>query len=998
MPLTLHIVPHTHWDREWYLPFQLFRIRLVHLMDRLLDILGRDGAYRHFMLDGQSILLEDYLEIRPERAAEITRFVRTGQLSIGPWYVLPDEFLVAPESLVRNLMLGDHVCSRFGAKMQVGYVPDPFGHISQLPQILRGFGVETAVFRRGLAEEPVELWWESPDGSRVLVSYLRDSYDNAAHLPTAAPDAFVVAVRSARDSLAPHVASGNVLLLAGTDHQEPQPELPKLIAYANGGRLGEDRLVHSSLQDYLEAVREALETGFFAETRFLEVVTGELRSPQRHHLLPGVTSARLWIKQRNDGVETLLTRWAEPFAAWAELLDPGASGSGAKQKAHLVGHAPLRRVRRPAALIWRAWKLLLENHPHDSICGCSIDQVHTEMAPRFDQAEQIGHEVTAQSLAAIVDQVDTRSNDPTHDQQGGPQPLVVFNPASGPRTDVVIARLHLPRVPDGIEVTGPDGQAVPHQWAPGPTGTERSLFQIEATPAEVASYIGLIKGGRVLNHVIHQIELRQVGDEVEVQMVLSENGEPDHAHLAAARKRVDELIAAGTVSRFVVRGFTAETRDLVFVAPDLPAYGYATFKVRLPQETEGHSHQNNSDAGALPSNVLETDLFLVQADAADGTLTLTDKISGVVYSGLNRFVDGGDRGDEYNYCQPEEDQVIDRPVALPIIKVIEDGPARKTLHIFQVYSLPRSLRSDRRGRTDDANGDESAMVDLPVIIRVSLYPGVRRLDIETTVNNQAEDHRLRVHFPVPVRVPHAYTEAHYCVAQRPVPQVPEGLDSRGWTEQPVPTVPQRGWAEVSDGQVGLLVANRGLPEVEFIPDSAQTVIALTLLRCVGWLSRDDLHCRRGNAGPSLPTPGAQCPGRHTFHYALVPYAGAPAGADTGARVQAEAFRAPLRAVAAGVHPGPLPPVASLVQVEPPGFVLTAIKQPEEGSAPGLLVRGVNMTDQTVTVSLRPWRAFGQVARVNLIEEFVEPLLADADGTIALPARPWEIVTVRWRGT
>ena len=1013
MSLTLHMVPHTHWDREWYLPYQVFRIRLVHLMDRLLDILGSNGAYRHFMLDGQSILLEDYLEIRPERAAEISRFVRLGQLSIGPWYVLPDEFLVAPESLVRNLMLGHQVCERFGAKMRVGYVPDPFGHVSQLPQILRGFGIDAAAFRRGLAEEPAELWWEGPDGSRLLACYLRDGYDNAARLPTTDPDAFVAAVRGARDSLVPYVSTGHVLLLAGADHQEPQPELPELIAYANNGRLDGDRLIQSSLQDYVEAVQEEIETGVTRKRPdlgkqsdmpgFPQIVKGELRAPQRHHLLPGVASARMWTKQRNDAVETLLTRWAEPFAAWAVLLDHSASASGAEREAHLTGHEPLRRVHGPAVLIWQAWRFLLQNHPHDSICGCSIDQVHREMAPRFDQAEQIGQEVTSQSLCAITDQIDTRLTDSSEAEQEVPQPLVVLNPVGGPRTDVVTVRMRLPGPPDGIQVIGPDGRAVSHQVAAGPPDTVRPLFQIETTPDELAVYLGLIKDGRVLNHVIHQIDWSQTDDEVEVQVVLSESGQPDLVHLATARKSFDELIAAGTISRFVVRGVLADTRELVFVAPNVPAYGYATFKVRPRPEIQCHIDQDNAaqdnlDAGAPPDTVLETDLFRIQVDVADGTLTLTDKTSGAVYAGLNRFVDGGDRGDEYNYCRPEEDKVVATPAAPPIVKVIEDGPVRKTLHILQVYRLPRSLRSDRRGRRDESSGEPSAAVDLPILSRVTVYAGVRRVDIETTVNNQAHDHRLRVHFPVPVRVDHATTEAHYTTARRPVPQIPAGLDTRDWVEQPAPTVPQRGWAEVSDGQIGMLVANRGLPEVEFIADGDQTVVALTLLRCVGWLSRDDMHCRRGHAGPGLPAPEAQCPGRHVFQYSLVPYTGAHARFEQEARAQAEAFRAPLRAVATGAHSGPLPPVASIVQVEPPAFALTAIKQPEARSLPGLIVRGVNMSDQPITIRLRPWRAFTQVARVNLNEEFLEPLLAEADGAITLPARPWEIVTVRWQGT
>jgi alpha-mannosidase len=981
MSLTLYIVPHTHWDREWYLPFQRFRIRLVHLMDRLLAILGSDGAYRHFMLDGQSILLEDYLAIRPEREPEIKQFVQLGRLSIGPWHVLPDEFLVAPESLVRNLMLGGRICSRFGGKMPVGYTPDPFGHISQLPQILRGFGIQTAAFRRGLAEEPAELWWDAPDGSRVLVCYLRDSYDNAARLPTADPEAFVAAVRAARDSLAPYVASGHVLLLAGTDHQEPQPELPDLIAYANAGRLDQNRLVHSSLPAFIATLRESIKEG-----QALDVVEGELRSPKRHHLLPGVLSARMWIKQRNDAVETVLTRWAEPSAAWAELVDPSESLADAAGHAHLTGHEPLRRVRHSGALIWQAWRLLLENHPHDSICGCSVDQVHREMAPRFDQAEQIAQEVTAQSLTAIADQVDTRQSELMGQNPATVQPLVVFNPTGGPRTDAVTARLRLPDAPDAIEVLGPDGQTVPHQVLAHLAESERPFFMVEATPEELASYIGLVEGGRLLSHVIQQVELRRTDDAVEVLLALSESGEPDHPQLAAARARVEELIAAGDVSRFIIRTVIAETRDLVFLAPELPAYGYATFAVRPRQGITSPDHKTATDA-----NGLENDLFCIQVNAADGTLTLIDKASGVVYSGLNRFVDGGDRGDEYNYCEPEEDQIVAQPAASPMVRIIEDGPARQTLEIAQVYRLPEKLRPDRQGRSVET-------VDVALTSRVSLYPDVCRVDIETTVDNQAEDHRLRVHFPLPASVDHAYTAAHYHVARRPIPQIPESLDTHDWIEQPVPTVPQRGWAEVNDGQVGLLVANRGLPEVEFIPDGDQTLIALTLLRCVGWLSREDMHCRQGHAGPGLSTPEAQCPGRHTFHYALVPHSGDHAsGSWEQARAQAEAFRAPPCAVATGVHAGSLSPAVSMVQVEPPSFTLTAIKQPEEGSAPGLIVRGVNLSDRPITVRMRPWRDFERVARVNLDEEFVDPLLAQADGTVTFPARPWEIVTVKWSG-
>jgi len=1023
MPLTLHIVPHTHWDREWYRPFQDFRLRLVRLLDRLLDLLGSDGSYQHFMLDGQTIILDDYLEIRPGRVDEIRRLVRMGRLAIGPWYVLPDEFLVSPESLVRNLLLGDQACRRFGGKMAVGYVPDPFGHIGQLPQILRGFGIHTAAFRRGLAEEPVELRWESPDGSRVLVCYLRDGYDNAARLPTD-PEAFVAAIRAARDSLAPHARSDHLLLLAGTDHQEAQPELPALIAYANAGRLDGDRLAHSSLTAYVEAI----ETRFSQKTGLLETVRGELRSPQRHHLLPGVLSARMWIKQRNAAVETLLTRWAEPCAAWAELLDAPSDSH-----THLTGHEPPGHVGEPRAFLRHAWRLLLQNHPHDSICGCSVDQVHREMAPRFDQAEQIAGAIAAQGLHAIAEQVDTAS--PLSLSQGAGHPIIVFNPVGGPRTDVVTARLGLPiggpvGLPDAVEVVDLAGQVVPHQlsgdgalpsagrlWREPPAlragasgSAERQLFRIEIAAHELKNYLGFVQGGRVLNHVIQRVDVRCEDDCGYIGLAVSEDGQPDPAHLATARAQIEELIATGTITRFIVRSVVTEPRDLVWVAPDLPAHGYTTFIVRPAHPDTRIKHRD-----AVTAPLLETDLLTVRITPADGTLTLTDKRSGAVYSGLNRFVDVGDRGDEYNYCRPEEDEMVSEPFAPPSVAWVENGPARQTLQISQVYRLPRSLRPDplalaghlpsRRvaelGGATKLGGAGSArgrgrsreLVGLPIVSRVSVYPAkaVPRVDIETTVDNQAQDHRLRVHFPTPLRVDYAHTEAHYHVARRSIPQAPPGPDTAGWVEQPVPTAPQCGWADVSDGQVGLMVANRGLPEVEFIPTENGTAIALTLLRCVGWLSRDDLHCRQGHAGPALPTPEAQCNGRHTFHYALIPHT----GDWTQARAQADAFRAPLRAVATGIHAGPLPPVAGLVHIEPAAFVLTAIKQPEENT--GLIVRGVNLSDQPATVRLRPWRPLSQPARVNLKEDLIEPLLADADGAVSFTARPWEIVTVRWRG-
>jgi len=180
------LVSHTHWDRAWYCTFQEYRIRLVRLVDRLLRILDEQPDFRVFMLDGQMSVLEDYLEVRPDRAARLQDHCRAGRIQVGPWYVLADEFLVSPESLVRNLMIGRKMGEPYGGVMPIGYVPDGFCHIAQLPQILRGFGIDNAFFWRGMGTEGdrlgTEFEWCAPDGSGVTAILMPWGYHNVTNL------------------------------------------------------------------------------------------------------------------------------------------------------------------------------------------------------------------------------------------------------------------------------------------------------------------------------------------------------------------------------------------------------------------------------------------------------------------------------------------------------------------------------------------------------------------------------------------------------------------------------------------------------------------------------------------------------------------------------------------------------------------------------------------------------------------------------------------------
>src|SRR5947209_5398086 len=323
----LHIilVPHTHWDREWYQTFQQFRMRLVHTIDKLLDILDHDDKFRYFMLDGQTIVLDDYLEVQPEQEERLKKYTRAGRITVGPWYLQPDEFLVSGESLIRNLQIGLRRAAEFAEPMRVGYVPDCFGHIAQLPQILQGFGIDNAVFWRGVGAEArqSEFFWAAPDGTRVLVAHLADSlgYSNARVMPLA-PEEFAARVELLIAPILGKATTNTLLFMNGSDHLEPQAGLPETMEAANTllAHINPEHekilavLGHASpvrhfdgitvrigtLPEYIETVRRqngiTTVNGASEQEPSLQVLSGEMRSSQYAPLLPAVLSTRMWIK------------------------------------------------------------------------------------------------------------------------------------------------------------------------------------------------------------------------------------------------------------------------------------------------------------------------------------------------------------------------------------------------------------------------------------------------------------------------------------------------------------------------------------------------------------------------------------------------------------------------------------------------------------------------------------------------------------------------------
>jgi len=355
------VVPHTHWDREWYSPFEHFHLRLAEVVDGVLDVLERDPDFTSFTLDGQAIVLEDYLAIRPQNEGRLRALMGAGRIEVGPSYMLPDEFLVGAEPLVRNLLIGRAVCRRLGAEpSSAGYMPDSFGHPLQLPQVLAGFGIESFIFSRGMGDELDEVGlvfrWTAPDGSSVLAFQQLPHYDNFAHIRGI--DDAEHRVRRIAERFGPALERAGVhevLLCNGSDHLPVQAGLPELCVELEQRFPG----TRFAISDYAEYVQAA--AGAHAPTW-----TGELLGSRMQNVLRGVNSARLYLKQANEHAEQRLLA-VETLAALRALQGGGAF---------------------PGADFRFAWSELLRCQPHDSICGCSCDEVHRDMMVRYASLER----------------------------------------------------------------------------------------------------------------------------------------------------------------------------------------------------------------------------------------------------------------------------------------------------------------------------------------------------------------------------------------------------------------------------------------------------------------------------------------------------------------------------------------------------------------------------------------------------------------------------------
>lgn len=907
---TVLIVPHTHWDREWYWSLAGYRHRLIDLMDDVLSRLETPDApdgLPVFWLDSQIAPVLDYLESKPENTDRIRRLIQQNKLRIGPWFIQADEHLVDGEACVRNLLLGRFYGQMFGPLQSVGYVPDQFGHTAQLPQILRKAGIDNAVFWRAIVDQSKNrLTWRGPDGSEVFVLWLQDSYANAMELPEDVAGA-VQKIKEAIDKDRKFNADGIRLMMAGVDHSLTAPVLKQAAAALQQ---------EWSIPVQIVGLDEVVQQSRTAAQKNLPQVQGELLySPHLH----GCWTSRNYLKQANDRCCRLLEQWAEPLAAFA-LWSAG-----------IDLRAELRT----------AWKELVLNHPHDSICGCSTDEVHRAMMARFEIAETMARNVATRAALAL-------------------QLAAAF---PGQKIDVLnrsINRIQ-DRTPTHLTVWNPAGRTV----------GETFLVDILWPDENIAG-----------------LQFRDSRD----QVLSTQTIEQEPQHFRRWRPHGNPTRHAGRRFRLAVQP-----------AEPIPASGFAAFKVEPltaatlvdhMQEMKKTSERSSATpAGRMQCrmNVLENETLRIEVQP-DGSCDLMHKPSGRTFRRLCTLADFGEAGDSYSHIVPTRDEQI-----LPqagTVSITAAGPLFSEIQVHTKMMLPAGRSADKRGRS-------KRRVACPVTVRYSLGAGWPYAKVQIDFDNRVRHHLLRAIFPTGA-TPESYagvscsspatagswpaTAFSHHVACVPFASLQRGTLPVEWQQTDRGQMPlwpdgwpQLGWIDLPSEKANLAIIAPGTPHYDIQPNGTCRVNLLRTFSHLLW-----------SWEPMYSWPEGQCLGRQTFQFALYPHT---------KDYVTDQIHAVAGMTALGLHAtlGESFPQellqGSIVGIEPSAVRITALKPADNNHS--LILRLLNDSNTPTDTVLRAHLPVRAIEEVDLLER---PIAASRvkfqpDGTARLAMKPYEFVTV-----
>lgn len=750
---TAHIISHSHWDREWYLPYEKHHMLLIEFMDTLIETLETDPDYKSFHLDGQTLLIEDYLQVRPEKKDRLKKLIEAKRIHVGPWFILQDEFLTSSEANVRNLQIGHQLAREYGEVCKVGYFPDSFGNMGQAPQILKKAGIETAVFGRGVKptgfnnevsendayESPYsEMYWESEDGSKILAILFANWYSNGLEVPVDEEEAKVYWEKKLADA-EKFASTPHLLFMNGCDHQPVQTDLSQAIKTAQA-LYPDMEFKHSNFEEYIAALNEKLADD-------MTTITGELRSQQTDgwYTLANTASARIYIKQLNANCQMMLEKMAEPLATIAHK-------EGKEYPHHLFKYA---------------WKLLMQNHPHDSICGCSVDDVHREMVTRFEKVQNVAKHIIDESLAYLVSHVDTTSFGQLNSTV---KPFIVTNTSGWDRSGVVETEIEVAKM----------------YFSEGPVTTVvQKMHDLQLPKYEVVDADG--------NKIPATIEVL-----------------PNAFNYELPKDRFRQPYIAKRVK-------------VILEVENIPAWGYNTFAlVEIKEQEISNTSLVSSD------QTIETSFIKVNFNE-NGSFRLFDKETQKTFDNLGIYEDCGDVGNEYIYFMPKDDTPITTLDTNALIEIIEDKPYRAVVKVTHTLMIPSKanevLDQEIQDLVEFKYRQASRGTDLIPFTIETFYTFERQqrmIQVKTKFNNQALDHRLRILFETNIETPYHFADSIFEVAKR------QTQPDAGW-ENPCNAQHQQAFVNVHDADSGITIANKGLNEYEVLNDGKNT-IALTLHR------------------------------------------------------------------------------------------------------------------------------------------------------------------------
>lgn len=1006
----LFLYLHTHWDREWYWPFETYRSYAVSVVRDVVERLESEEL-PNFTLDGQSCLLEDVTEIDPSLAGKISKLMSERVLSAGPWYVLNDQMLVGGESMVRNLLIGMKVAGRFGKPSMIGYCPDTFGHSWDLPRILKGFGIDNAVVWRGvpkLDDGPV-FNWQSADGSSVLVYHLTKGYYQTAFHEDRTPEQLVEYLLSwlpddARLSESNAVPAFDrtlnaALIPVGGDHLIAPADFKKKLSAAQDelasvwkrraantkgaapyNRSAPPELEAVRLDEFISDMTHALKS----EVAAIRLLDQELRDNtaaqyyERAFLLPGVLSTRLYLKRDNRQAERRLAQQIEPLLT---LLN--ASGV-------------MKEV--PKLQLDHAWKILLKNQPHDSICGCSADSVHQEMMTRFRSLHHVLDTLERQARESIA-VAGAKTGQPARE-------LVKASAKNGSRTASKDSAKHRqdtkeqPKLAQARFSCSPAAVLDPEFEA-----NRLAVYNLSSSP------------------VAAPVRLRWAADPKSADLAKSSRVQVDWVHEAD-----DALNELGGVPSFK----RIKLYEGWLWTGAVPAWGC---KISDWEQLFNSNEEDKGNEVRFVDQRLTNEFFSIEIEAKTGALIvrhLDTRTKGRIIKGggggeqedktyrlVHTLKDVGDAGDTYNF----DPLVGDKPIQATYMTttVGQTGPLVGSIYVQYKMEIPRgAVVRDPLGK---ANPDDPATFSRALEVfhhqfttEITLKRGVPVVFFETTWSNLARDHRLELSLETGGKVERTYSENHFSLIERKPP--PKTNSSEFAVKQATEAHCDRFPCQrffVANGQAFF---NVGLPEYGV----ENTSVSMTLLRAVSFLSRPRLRARGGGAGPSLPTPDANCKTLQRVQYGWAPLSvfakeSAP-NKDSSGKKRSKGLTDQERVAAyrlASLFDEPLWATqsrqkefdvsGSIVRLDTTSIIITAVKPAEDDE--GIVVRMLNVTGAKQRADLEACMDVKKARVVDLQENSLEKLKeVDREDTVfkgpfgddfhyfRLDFGPFELITVK----